>query len=113
MALLTPVSLPGSAGTTITWTAAAGGGDTIAYRKDKKQVLLTNCTGTGRNITVTAVRTSAQSGRDVAVLTDLVITSGANTIKAWPMTAAYVASTGLISVSYNSVANLSVALIEL
>lgn len=114
MALLTPVSVPGSAATAIASVAAESGGDTVAFKRDKTQVLLfTKGSGTA-TITVAAAVTSMPYGRDVAALSSLAISIGANTVRAVPVTAAYVnKTTGLVSITYSTVSNLTVALLEI
>jgi len=112
MALLTPQSIPGSAATAITFAAANSGGDTVAYNKAKKQLLLVK-TGSGtRTVTITAVRTSVQTGRDVAALADIVDSPTAGAVRALPITPGYVGTNGLVAITYTSVTNTEVALLE-
>lgn len=112
MALITPQTIPGSAATAISFAAANSGGDTIAYNRARKQVLLVKSGGTSVTVTVTAVRTSVQAGRDVAALGNIEIASGTNRINGFAITPGYVDSSGLVSVGYSAVTNLSVALLE-
>jgi len=114
MALLTPIAVPGSAATAITFASAAAGGDTVAYKKDKVQIIIIK-KGAGANsdTTVTAARTSVPTGRDVAALSNMTFSVVTNTSRAILVTPAYVASTGLVSIAYSNVTNLSVAVLEL
>lgn len=112
MALITPQTIPGSAATAITFAAANSGGDTIAYNKGKKQVLLVKSIATTVTVTITAVRTSVQTGRDVAALPDIVLATGTNRVNAFAITPGYVNSSGLVSVGYSGVTNITVALLE-
>lgn len=112
MALITPQTIPGSAATAISFAAADSGGDTIAYNRARKQVLLVKCGANSRTVTITAVRTSVQAGRDVAALADIVETMTPNVFRAIPVSAAYVNASGLVSIGYSSVTNTEVALLE-
>lgn len=113
MALLTPTAVPGSAATALSFASAAGGGDTVAYKKDKLQVIIFKKGSATADITIAAARTSIESGRDIAALSNLTFTIGANTSRAVVVTPAYVASTGLISLTYSAVSQLTVAVLEL
>lgn len=113
MALIAGQSLPGSALTALTFTACAGGGDTVAYKRGKRQMLVFLKTSGSADVTIAAARTSMQVGRDVGALASLSYTHGANTMRIVPVTPAYVADTGLISVTYSGVSNLSMAVLEL
>lgn len=112
MALIAPQPIPGSAATAITFAAANSGGDTIAYNKAKKQFLLVKTGSGSRTVTITAVRTSVQTGRDVAALANIVETIGASAGRAYPITPGYVGTDGLVAITYSSVANTEVALLE-
>jgi hypothetical protein len=112
MALIAPQTIPGSAATALTFAAANSGGDTVAYNKAKKQLLLVK-TGSGtRTVTITAVRTSVQTGRDVAALANIQSAIGADQIRSFPITPGYVGTDGLVAITYTSVTNTEVALLE-
>lgn len=112
MALIAPQTIPGSAATALTFAAANSGGDTVAYNKQKKQLLLVK-TGSGtRTVTITAVRTSVQTGRDVAALADIVDSPTQGAVRAIPITPGYVGTDGLVAITYTSVTNTEVALLE-
>lgn len=113
MALLTPTAVPGSAATAITFASATLAGDTVAYKKDKLQIVLFKKGASAADITFTAARTSVQAGRDVAALSNLTYTHAANTSRAVIITPAYVGADGLVAISYSAVANLTVAVLEL
>lgn len=112
MALIAPQTIPGSAATAITYSAANSGGDTVAYNKTKKQLLLVKTGSGARTVTITAVRTSVQTGRDVAALANIVDTIGAGAERAFPITPGYAGTDGLVAITYTSVANTEVALLE-
>ena len=112
MALIAPQTIPGSAATAITFAAANSGGDTVAYNKAKKQLLLVKTGSGARTVTITAVRTSVQTGRDVAALSNIVDTIGANLMKGIAITPGYVGTDGLVAITYTSVSNTEVALLE-
>lgn len=113
MALLTPTAVPGSAATAIPFGSAQLAGDTIAYKKDRLQIIIFKKGAASADVTIAAARTSVQAGRDVAALSDLTFTLGANTSRAFVITPAYVASTGLVTVTYTAVSQLTVAVLEL
>lgn len=113
MALLTPTAVPGSAATAITFAAAAGGGDTVAYKKDKLQIILFKKGASSVDVTIAAARTSAQYGFDVAALSSLTFTAGVNTLRAVVVTPAYVGADGLVAITYSAVTTLTVAVLEL
>jgi len=112
MALITPQTIPGSAATAISFAAASAGGDTIAYNRARKQVLLVKSGGTSVTVTVTAVRTSVQAGRDVAALGHISGGSGTNRIDIIAITPGYVNASGLVDVTYSNVTGISVAVLE-
>lgn len=112
MALIAPQTIPGSAATAISFAAANSGGDTIAYNKQKKQLLVVKTGSGSRTVTITAVRASVQTGRDVAALADIQSTIPANQTRAFPITPGYVGTNGLVDISYTSVTNTEVALLE-
>jgi len=112
MALIAPQTIPGSAATAITYSAANSGGDTVAYNKTKKQLLLVKTGSGSRTVTITAVRTSVQTGRDVAALATIQDTIPANQTRTFPITPGYVGTDGLVAITYTSVSNTEVALLE-
>lgn len=115
MALLTPIAVPGSAATAIASAACAGGGDTVAFKRDKVQVLLFSLpSGAAKDITIASGEPSINYGRDVAALSNLAFTISNPTVRAVRITPGYVSkATGLVSITYSGVSNLSVALLEI
>lgn len=113
MALLTPTAVPGSAATAITFAACSAGGDTVAYRKDKLQVIIFKKGTGGADVTIAAARTSIAVGRDIAALSSITFNIGANTSRAVLVTPAYVGSNGMVAITYVGVSNHTVALLEL
>jgi len=114
MALLTPTAVPGSAATAITFASVAAGGDTVAYKKDKLQIILFRKTGgASADVTIAAARSTAQAGRDVATLSSLTFAMVSSNVKAVLVTPAYVGSDGLVAITYTAIANLSVCVLEI
>ena len=114
MALLTANSVVAGASTAITFTAAAAGGDTVAFNPSKQQMLLVKNDHTAnQNTTITARRTSVVVGTDVFTRASIPTAVTANGgMRIFPLTEAFVDDTGSIAVTYSGVTAMSVALVE-
>lgn len=98
----------GQAGTDITFSSAAGGGDACATGSDVK-LLVKN--GSGSSITVTLATPGTVDG-DLAIA-DRAVTVAAGVTTAIPVTDRYKDSTtGLASITYSAVTTVTVAVIR-
>jgi hypothetical protein len=105
MATLTPVNVTAVAGTAVTFTAAAAGGDVVASPGPHTWLFVTN--GGGAPITVTlAVPGNAWNG---VAAPDTAVTVTNATTKAIPVDARYTDSNVQCAVTYSGVTTVTVA----
>lgn len=108
MALLTAQKLGVSAGVTLTFAAAAGGGDTFKAEDDLSRLLVKNDSAGSINVTITVPATVAGlavSSRVVAV--------AAGAIRAIPLLMVYVdPADGLLDITYSAVTTVTVAVVR-
>jgi len=111
MALITPQQISEAGTADLTLTAAAGGGDTMTW---KKGLLLFIVNGSGGSITVTIAEQVSGTISDVTYgdieKADATLAVGAgNTGCIGPFTAKSFSSSGVITITYSGVTSLTVA----
>lgn len=114
MALLSPSTITAGSNTLLSYSAAAAGGDTVAYNRNKRQFLLVkNDHIAAWTVTVVAQRTSIAVGEDTYTRANITTPAvAASTSRMFPLTEAFVDASGLVNITYSGVTALSVALVE-
>lgn len=114
MALLTTIKLVEAQGSTITTTTATAGGDTFTY-SNNTMLYVTNSSGASVDVTISVVdTTSFLPGTGNLTKSDIVISVADSTVAILDCRSpAYRNSTGLVSVSYSTETNITLAPFEI